>query len=144
MSDELDHKVTHEELNKWLNRDRAKQRLVADRIFVSERTIDGWRHGGTIPDQYHKILHQMMHGEDSLLLMLPPETVARLAAQAKRKGFKTKEAFIAEILKTIAAIALFATFGHQVFHHEDNQPRRFGRRRHESVMISAEDADGQC
>jgi len=141
MSDNPTPQVTHEELNSWLNRDRKKQKLVADRIFVSERTIDGWRHGGTIPSQYHGILRQMMQGEDSLLLMLPPETVARLAAQAKRKGFKTKEAFIAELLKVITSVAILLAVGHQVIHPEDGIARRFGRRRDEVTCVEDAEAD---
>lgn len=136
MSDDLTPPVTSDELNDWLQRDRKKQKMVADRLLVSARTIDGWRHGGTIPVRYHPILRQMMEGEDSMVLSLPPETMARIAAQAKAKGYSSKEAFIAEMLKGFMAFALFCFFGWQALTpHEDEAMRRVGRRRSDGEAV---------
>lgn len=129
MSDDSPTEVTSAQLNDWLQRDRKKQRMVADRLLVSERTIDGWRHGGSIPPRYQVVLRQMMEGEDSMVLSLPPDTMARIAEQAKRKGFKSKEAYIAEMLKGFMALMLLGVIGYQVSHPGDLQARRVGRRR---------------
>lgn len=122
MSDDSGPQVTSEELNSWLQRDRDKQQMVAERLIVSPRTIDGWRHGGSIPSRYQVILRQMMSGEDSMVLSLPPETLARIARQAKAKGYKSKEAFIAELLKGFMAFLVAASLGYHLVRSEKPEP----------------------
>ncbi len=138
MSNEEVKKVSSEELSDWLNRDRNKQEMVAERLLVSPRTIDGWRNNRTIPDQYHVPLRKMMTGEDTILLSLSPELRAKLVIRAKEKGYRNLEAFVTEFIKGFIAVAVLSVISYQSLAPGDNNLLRGFRKREDITSIDFE------
>ena len=141
MREQPNNRVTADSLKQWLWNDRPKQEAVAARLLVSVRTIDNWRNGKTIPDQYHAPLLKMMSGEDQIELSLSTDLKRRIAEAAKAKGYKSVEAYVSDILNKLFILMLLGLVGYQVSHPVGDQfARRIGRRRDspDSVEIMGE------
>lgn len=147
--------MTAEQLKEERKKREYTQKEMADFLGVKHSTYIKWENDKTRKKPVPFLVENRLKEKSILdLSILDLQEITELDLIARSRGV-TMAALLSELLKdglrrakeAAAAglsLLLLCVFCHQVVHPEENQARRFGRRRSETAMVAAEEADAEC